>query len=96
MRPNIQIAIILLLIVLILHWNTFKSSILTSSFACDFFINKKCVFILLVESGRIALLEKDEFALCIEFVGKSSDANVCCCIKGFSLRRSTFIVTEIQ
>ena len=54
----IQIAMLLIVVVLILHWNTFTSHILTSCIACDFVINKKCVFDLLVELDRIALLER--------------------------------------
>ena len=46
-----------MVILLILHWNIFTFHILTSRIACDFVINKKCVFNLLVELGRIALLE---------------------------------------
>ena len=54
----IQIEVLVMVIVLILHWNIFASPILISCIACDFFINKKGVFMLLVELGRIALLER--------------------------------------
>ena len=48
----------LIVVVLILHWNTFTSHILTSCIACDFVINKKGVYNLPFELGRIALLER--------------------------------------